>query len=43
MKSLLTCSLSLALVSVTAAQGITIDRAGAQPAQRGLASNFTEP
>ena len=40
MKSLLTLSISLAVASVAAAQGITVNRAGSQPAQDGPTANF---
>jgi len=41
MKALLALSLSLLAAGVAAAQGITVNRAGAQPAQDGPAANFT--
>ena len=41
MKTLLTFIAPLALASVTAAQDITVARAGSQPPQQGPAENFT--
>ena len=40
MKSFLALSISLAVASVAAAQGVTVTRAGSQPAQDGPTANF---